>query len=159
MQPRAPERGNKASNLWLKTPVGVEVEAGETPSLTRRVHWGDPQGPTMYPSTRGISTRKGPICLCVVGEVTESRQTAEQAALFHLWPLPHIAAKWVATSWWTPKAPPLTTLTGALRQKNMAQKKEQIKASKTELSNKETANLSNAGFKTLVIRMLTEMVQ
>ena len=41
----------------------------------------------------------------------------------------------------------------------MAQKKEQIKASKTELSNKETANLSNAGFKTLVIRMLTEMVQ
>ena len=41
----------------------------------------------------------------------------------------------------------------------MAQKKEQIKASKTKLSNKETANLSNAGFKTLVIRMLTEMVQ
>ena len=34
VQPRAPARGNKASNLWLKTPVGVEAAAGETPSLT-----------------------------------------------------------------------------------------------------------------------------
>ena len=37
--------------------------------------------------------------------------------------------------------------------------KEQIKAPKTELSNEEIANLSNAEFKTLVIRMLTEMVE
>ena len=37
--------------------------------------------------------------------------------------------------------------------------KEQIKAPKTELSNKEIANLSYAEFKTLVIRMLTEMVE
>ena len=41
----------------------------------------------------------------------------------------------------------------------MAQMKEQIKAPKTELSNKEIANLSYAEFKTLVIRMLTEMVE
>ena len=41
----------------------------------------------------------------------------------------------------------------------MAQMKEQIKAPKTELSNKEIANLSDAEFKTLVIRMLTEMVE
>ena len=37
--------------------------------------------------------------------------------------------------------------------------KEQIKAPKTELSDEEIANLSNAQFKTLVIKMLTEMVE
>ena len=37
--------------------------------------------------------------------------------------------------------------------------KEQIKAPKIELNNEEIANLSDAEFKTLVIRMLTEMVK
>ena len=38
--------------------------------------------------------------------------------------------------------------------------KERIKAAeKTQLSNKEIANLSDAQFKTLVIRMLTELVE
>ena len=37
--------------------------------------------------------------------------------------------------------------------------KEQIKAPKIELSNEEIANLSDAEIKTLVIRMLTEMVE
>ena len=37
--------------------------------------------------------------------------------------------------------------------------KEQIKAPGKILSNKEIANLSDAQFKTLVIRMLTEMVE
>ena len=41
----------------------------------------------------------------------------------------------------------------------MAQMKEQIKIPEKELSNKEIANLSDAEFKTLVIRMLTEMVE
>ena len=41
----------------------------------------------------------------------------------------------------------------------MAQMKEQIKATKIELSNEEIANLSDAQFKTLVIWMLTEMVE
>ena len=36
---------------------------------------------------------------------------------------------------------------------------EQIKAPKIELSNEEIANLSDAEFKTLVIRMLTELVE
>ena len=36
---------------------------------------------------------------------------------------------------------------------------EHFKAPKLELSNEEIANLSNAEFKTLVIRMLTEMVE
>ena len=40
----------------------------------------------------------------------------------------------------------------------MAEMKEQIKTPGKELSNKETANPSDAEFKTLVIRMLTEMV-
>ena len=37
--------------------------------------------------------------------------------------------------------------------------KEQIKAPKIELSNEEIANLSDGQFKTLEIRMLTEMVE
>ena len=38
--------------------------------------------------------------------------------------------------------------------------KEQIKApEKTQLSNKEITNLSDAEFKTLLIRMLTEMIE
>ena len=41
----------------------------------------------------------------------------------------------------------------------MAQVKEQIKAPKIELSDEEIANLSDAEFKKLVIRMLTEMVE
>ena len=36
---------------------------------------------------------------------------------------------------------------------------EQTKATKIELSDEETANLSDAQFKTLVIRMLTELVE
>ena len=37
--------------------------------------------------------------------------------------------------------------------------KEQIKAPKIELSNKERTNISEAEFKPLVIRMLTELVE
>ena len=48
---------------------------------------------------------------------------------------------------------------GASRQRNMAQMKEQIKASEKELSNEEITKLSDAEFKTLVIRKLTELVE
>ena len=41
----------------------------------------------------------------------------------------------------------------------MAKIREQIKAPRRELSNKEIANLSDAEFKTLVIRILTEIVK
>ena len=41
----------------------------------------------------------------------------------------------------------------------MAQKKEQIKTPEKELSDTEIANLSDAEFKTLVIRMLTELTE
>ena len=46
-----------------------------------------------------------------------------------------------------------------LRQRTMAQMKEQIKTPEKELSTEETANLSDAQFKTLVIRKLTELVK
>ena len=41
----------------------------------------------------------------------------------------------------------------------MAQMKEQIKAPKIELSDEDIANLPDAEFKTLLIRMLTELVE
>ena len=41
----------------------------------------------------------------------------------------------------------------------MAQMKEQIKTPEKEVSDKQIANVSDAEFKTLVIRMLTEMVE
>ena len=46
-----------------------------------------------------------------------------------------------------------------LRQRNIAQIKEQIKAPKTELSDEEITNISDEEFKTLVIRKLTEMAE
>ena len=48
---------------------------------------------------------------------------------------------------------------GASRQRNMTQMKEQIKIPGKELSDEEITNLSDAEFKTLVIWMLTEMVE
>ena len=41
----------------------------------------------------------------------------------------------------------------------MVQMKEQIKTTEKELNNKEIANLSDTEFKTLVIRVLTEMIE
>ena len=41
----------------------------------------------------------------------------------------------------------------------MAKMKEQIKTPEKELSDKEIANISDAEFKTMVIRMLTELTE
>ena len=43
------------------------------------------------------------------------------------------------------------------RQRNMAPKKEQIRTPEKELNKMEISNLSDAEFKTLVIRMLKEL--
>ena len=72
-------------------------------------------------------------------------------------PLPHVqhhsAATNVTLPQGTPKALPLY-VTDAPRQKKVAQMKEQIKAPEIiQLSNKEIANLSDAQFKTLVMRL------
>ena len=45
------------------------------------------------------------------------------------------------------------------RQRNMAQMKEQNKTPEKELNKTETANLSHVEFKTLVIRMLRELIE
>ena len=50
-------------------------------------------------------------------------------------------------------------VTAVLRQKNMALMKEQIKAPNIQLSDEEIANLSDAECQTMLIRMLTEMVE
>ena len=44
-----------------------------------------------------------------------------------------------------------------MRQRNMAQMKEQIKSPEKELNNVEISNLSDAEFKTVFIRMLKEL--
>ena len=45
------------------------------------------------------------------------------------------------------------------RQENMAQMKEQMKTPQKELNKMEISNLSNAKFKTLVIRMVREVTE
>ena len=94
----------------------------------------------------------------------ESGERTEQARGFvPLWPFPHIQhhnpAKSVVLPWRIPKALPHYNITGALRQSNMAQMKEQIKTSGKKLSNEEIANLSEAEFKALVIKILTELIE
>ena len=69
--PRAPVKGNKASNHRLKAPVGI-VAVGETPSLI-----GESIGETHRALERaqthpfGNQHQKGPVCLWGAGEVTE----------------------------------------------------------------------------------------
>ena len=81
--------------------MGVEV-VGETPSLM-----GEFVGETyrVLECTQthppGNQHQKGPICFWVFGEVTESWQRAEQAALFPLRSLPHIQCQ-NTMSWITP---------------------------------------------------------
>ena len=53
---------------------------------------------------------------------------------------------------------PLQLIRGP-QQRNMAQIKEQCKASERELSEKEIANLRDGEFKALVIKMLTELTE
>ena len=71
--------------------MGIEAAAGKSPSLT-----GEFVGETHRVLERaqnhlpGNQHQKGPICLWVAEEVTESWQRAEQAPLFPLGPLPDI---------------------------------------------------------------------
>ena len=110
----------------------------------------------------GNQHQKGPICLWIVEEVTESQPRAQQVSLFPLWTLPTYSS--TTQQCGLPhlgeylRLHPLQRNRYAKTKKNMAQMKEQIKATKIELSSEEIANLSDAEFKTMVIRMLTEMV-
>ena len=84
--------------------VGIEAATGETPSLT-----GEFIGETHRVLERtqahplGKQHQKGPICLWVEEEVTESQPRDQQATLFPLGPLPpiqhHDVVMWVAPPW------------------------------------------------------------
>ena len=80
------------------------MAAGETPSLTGQfVEKTHRVLECMQAHPPRNQHQKDPLCLKVAGEVIESWQRAEQAALFPLGPLPHIerqdAATWVALPW------------------------------------------------------------
>ena len=107
-QPKFPRWEKEASKPLAINPLGVVV-AGETLSLT-----GEFIGEThsVLECTQNHPPRnqhqKGPICLWVQEEVTESQQRADQVLLFPLRPLPHMqhhnAAMWVASRWKIPKS-------------------------------------------------------
>ena len=91
-QPRVPAQGNKSSKPLTEKICGG-CDSGRNSYPHRRVLWRDPQGPIMYTNhPPGNQHQKGPICLWVAGEVTESQPRAEQEALFPLGPLPKFSA-------------------------------------------------------------------
>ena len=124
----------KPQNLWLKKSVGVAA-AGETPSLTGEftgeTHRVLGHTQTTHPRNQH---QKGPICLWVAEEVTQSQLGAEQGALFPLRPLlpysAHRISRWVASPWWIFKAPPLMRHWHTKTKKNMTQMKEWSKLQK-----------------------------
>ena len=88
---------SSSKNLW-------GLQGWEKLPVSQESFWRDPQGPRTYrSSSTQESAPEGPICLWVVGEVTESQPRAKQAALFLLGPLLYIqhhnAATWVAPPW------------------------------------------------------------
>ena len=89
----------------------------------------------------------------------ESAVRAEQEALFPLGPPPPQRSNVGCPTLVNTSGSALYNITGALRQRNMAQMKEHIKTpEKKNLSDEEIDNLSGAEFKTLVIRMLPELI-
>ena len=108
---RVPALGKKASKPLAVKTCGIAAVV-ETPSLTGEFI-GETHRVLEHTQTHppGTQHQKGPICLWVVGEVTESPMRAQQVALFPLGPhiQHHNAAKWVASLWQTPKDPHLTT--------------------------------------------------
>ena len=98
--------------------------------------------------------------------MTENRQGVEQRVLFPLGPLPHIqhhnAVEWLPCPGEHLRLYPLIhNRRDETKKKKKAQIKEQIKApEKIQLSDEEEiARLLDADFKSLVIRILTEMAE
>ena len=105
----------KPQNLWLKTPVGVEVPVEETPSLTEEFI-----GQTHRVLKRiqthlthpGISTRRAQFACGWQGKWLKADQELSKRNCFLSDTSPPTAPhsrRRVAPPWWTPKAPPLTT--------------------------------------------------
>ena len=111
----------------------MQVEVGETPSLTREFA-GETQSVLECTQTHPPRNQqqRSPICIWVAEKVTESRPSARQVVWFPLGPLPHIqlhkAATWMAPPWQTPKVHPLLSNRNSKTKKKMAQMKEQIKS-------------------------------
>ena len=91
------------------------------------------------------------------GDVTESWLKVQKVHYSLLGPSPTYSATMHPGEYL--RFHPLIPNMPAETKNKMAQMKEQTKVPKIELSDEETANLSGAEFKTLVIRMLTEMVE
>ena len=97
-----------------------------------------------------------------MGEVTENWQKQSKWHCSLSDPPPHTVSQHLDVGY-----PALVNTRGSaplcsrcIERKKMAQMKEQIKApEKIQLRNEEIANLSDAQFKTLVIGMLTELVE
>ena len=95
----------------------------------------------------------------------ESRARAEQASKWHCSlfdPSPTDSATTQQRGLPCPGeyvSPAPYNITGVLRQRNMAQMKEQMKTPEKEVSDEKIVNLSDAEFKTLVIRKLTELIK
>ena len=128
---------------------------GETPSLTGEFV-GETHRVMEYTQTNppGNQHQKGPICSWVSGKVTESQPKPEQVALFPLGPLSHRPCHNCTTEGCS--APYHVTSTP--RQKKHGPNERTDQTSRKNTTKRQTANLSDAQFKTLVIRMLTEMV-
>ena len=139
--------------------------AGETLSLIKRVHWRDPQGPRMYTNPPNQeSVPEGPNLIVGSGGVTENQQRVEQVPLLPLHPSP--------TYSFTAQRPALPRPSEHLRlcpfmyrhaktkkKKKGPNERTDQSSRKNTLSNQEIANQSDAQFKTLVIRMLTVLVE
>ena len=134
-QPRVPAWGNQASNHWLKTPVGVEAAAGDTPSLTGEFV-GETQGPRTYtnPSTQEAAP-EGPDL--TVGSRGSDWKPAESRTSTNApyQPLPHrlqchSAALSITLPWWIPKAPPPLCNRGAKTKKKWPKWKNRTKLQK-----------------------------
>ena len=97
--------------------------------------------------------------------VTEIRQRVEQAPLLPLSPSPmysFIAQQpaFPRLTLGTPKAPPLKVTDTPKQKIKVAQMTEHFKVPEIiQLSSEQIANLSDAQFKTLVIKTLTELVE
>ena len=134
------------SKVWT-TPAGLTEQETETQSwlwTMGLLQW--EKLPVTHKSSLGSGVRAKQASW-IVPSLTSPPQTA-----------PHAAMR-VALPWWTLMASPPCNLTGAPRQRNMAQMTEQSKTSKRQLRDKEIANLSDGEFKALVIKMLTDLIE
>ena len=145
--------------------MGVEAAAGETPSLTREFIGENHRGlECAQAHPLGNQHQKGPIWLWVGERVTENQQRVEHEPLLPLSPSPRTASQRSEQSYpalvdTEGSAPLCNRCTKTKKKKNGPNDRTEQSSRKNTLSNEKIANLSDAQFKTLVIRKLTELVE